>query len=333
MYEAFFGLRERPFHLTPDPRFLFLNPGYREALATLRYGLSSSIGITLLVGEAGTGKTTLVRAALQAERGAENRVVLLNNPALERQDFFDMVANRLRLPQASGSKSHFLLAFEHDLLDRFRAGIRTAVVIDEAQSAPPELLEEIRLLANLETETEKLVNLVLVGQPELADRLNEPSLRALKQRIVLRCSLAPLDLQGTISYIASRLRIAGALAGQVFTAEAAQAIYDASGGNPRSIGVICENALLAAYARQRKPIDRAVVTEVCRDLDLPLGRPSATDDAADSAEDASEHGGFGRSLPLRQWTVARAWFSRKTDSGPKPVDGEARPRGFVATRK
>ena len=275
MYEAFFGLSERPFQLTANPRFLVLNPGHREALATLRYGFSSSLGITLLLGEAGTGKTTLLRAALHAEQRPEHRHVVLSNPTLSPADFYEILADKFGLADASGSKGRFLLAFERDLLERHTAGGRTAIVIDEAQSLSHELFEEIRLLANLETETAKLLNVVLVGQQELADRLNDPSLRQLKQRVVLRCVLAPLDLRHR--RLPTSRRACGWPApspSDVFTKDAVVAIYEASRGIPRTIGVICENALLAGYAAQKKPVDWPVVADVCRDLDLPIvGRP------------------------------------------------------------
>jgi len=270
MYEAFFGFHEPPFQLTPNPHFLFLDRGHREALATLRYGLTSSLGITLLLGEAGTGKTTLLRAALRAERRSDSRYSVLNNPTLTPAEFFQILAEDLGLSYSWGSKGRFLLAFERDLLERHAAGGRTALVVDEAQSLSHELFEEIRLLANLETETAKLVNLILVGQPELADLLNDPSLRQFKQRVVLRCSLNPLDLQSTASYIALRLTVAGASAGEVFTRDAVSTIYEASRGIPRTIGVICENALLAGFAAQKKPVDRSIVLDVCREFDLPL---------------------------------------------------------------
>ena len=275
MYEAFYGFRERPFLITPNPRFLFLNSGHREALATLRLGLSSSLGITLLLGDAGTGKTTLLRAALDAERRAQNRYALLNNPALTRAEFYEILAEALGLPAPAGSKARFLLDFQRDVVERHAAGGSTALVIDEAQSLSHELFEEIRLLANLETETEKLVNVVLVGQRELADRLNDPSLRQLKQRICLRCTLQPLDLRETASYIALRVRVAGAVAGDIFTKDAVLAVYEASRGIPRTIGVICENALLGGFAAERKPVDRTIIVDVCRDLDLPVSNAPA----------------------------------------------------------
>ena len=277
MYEAFFGLNEPPFQLTPNPRFLFLTAAHREALATLRYGLTSSLGITLLLGEAGTGKTTLLTAALLAERRPKDRIAVLSNPTLSPADFYEILADRFELPEGSATKGRFLLAFERDLLERHRAGGGTAIVIDEAQSLTHALFEEIRLLANLETATAKLVNVVLVGQPELADRLNDPSLRQLKQRIILRAELAPLTLKGTASYIAARLRVAGATPTEVFTKDAVGAIHEASHGIPRTIGVLCENALLAGTRRSRNPSTSrwswtCAGTSTCPSTAVPLAR-------------------------------------------------------------
>jgi type II secretory pathway predicted ATPase ExeA len=307
MYQAFFGLNERPFQLTPNPRFLFLNPRYREALATLRYGLSSSLGITLLLGEAGTGKTTLLRAALEAERSPEHRHVVLSNPTLAPSDFYEILSEAFSLPHIAGSKGRFLMSFERDLLERHQAGGLTALVVDEAQSLTHELFEELRLLANLETATAKLLSLVLVGQQELAERLNDPSLRQLKQRVVLRCSLAPLNLQWTASYIAARLRVAGAVPTEVFTKDAVIAVYEASRGIPRTIGVICENALLAGFAAQAKPVGRSLVAEVCRDLDLSLDGRSHRDHVDAGGQGATPTGRHAhpdlgpRRAPSRFW--------------------------------
>lgn len=226
------------------------------------------MGITLLLGEAGTGKTTLLRAALQAEARPENRYAVLSNPTLTANELFEILSEAFELPYAAGSKGRFLIAFERKLRERHEAGGLTTLVVDEAQSLSRELFEEIRLLANLETATAKLLNVVLVGQQELVGRLNDPNLRQFKQRIILRCSLAPLDLNWTASYIAARLQFAGAVAKDVFTKEAVQAIYEASHGIPRIISVVCENAFIAAYALQKKRIDRAIVADVCKDLDF-----------------------------------------------------------------
>jgi len=324
MYEAFFGLRERPFQLTPNPRFLFLNPAHREALATLRYGLTSSLGITLLVGEAGTGKTTLLSAALNAERRPEHRYAVLSNPTLAPADFYEMLADRFGLPYNSGAKGRFLLAFERDLLERHAAGGLTALVIDEAQSLSHDLFEEVRLLANIETPTAKLLNVILIGQRELAARLSDPNLRQFRQRIVLRCSLPPLDLEWTASYISARLRVAGAAAGDVFTKDAVSTIYEASHGIPRTIGVICENALLAGYASQRKPVDRSIVADVCRDLDLPVkGRPPREDGVL-TVQDVAVPKPPVPAEPEPRRAASRFWFSpRSKESRPESAEDDS----------
>jgi general secretion pathway protein A len=284
MYLAFYGLREQPFDLTPNPRFLFLTPRHREALSTLRYGLSIHRGLALLLGDAGTGKTTVVRAALAAEQRPSNRYVLLNNPTLSRTEFYEYLATGFRFSQqAAHSKTRFLFELQHDAQQRLAAGGVTALILDEAQSLPYELLEEVRLLANIETATSKLLNVILVGQPELADRLNDPSLRQLKQRVTLRCELTPLSLKETMAYVAARLRIAGGNAGEIFTREAVLAIHDASGGLPRTVSVVCENALLSGFAANRKPVDEEIVYEVSRDFALDAGAVSGGNGRADGA--------------------------------------------------
>lgn len=270
MYEAFYGLRERPFELTPNPRFLFLTSTHREALGNLRYGLSAARGITLLAGEAGTGKTTLLRAALALEQRNGVRTVLLDNPTMVRSEFYEFLAAGFRLSEeAARSKARFLIELRRDVQERHAAGGVTSLVIDEAQSLPYELLEEVRLLANIETSTAKLLNVVLSGQPELAHRLNEDALRQLKQRVLLRCELGALDGNETSAYIAGRLRIAGvSQVERIFTRDAVVAVHRLSRGIPRTISVICENALLGGFAQGRKPVDEAIVLEVSRDFDL-----------------------------------------------------------------
>lgn len=271
MYEEFYGLRERPFELTANPRYLFLTAKHREALSTLIYGLSARKGLTVLTGEAGTGKTTLLSAALLQWQAAGHLVVALRNPTLDRHEFLEFMAREFGLsPDASRSKPVFLQEIEALLRQRHEANLLTALVLDEAHSMPIDLLEEVRLLANIETADTKLLPLIMLGQPELADRLNEPTLRQLKQRIALRSNLDPLDLRETAAYIAKRIRLAGGDSLRVFTREAVTAIFAGSSGIPRLINVICDNALVSGMATGEQPVGQDTVKEVCADFDLPV---------------------------------------------------------------
>jgi general secretion pathway protein A len=279
MYEAFYGLRERPFDLTPNPRFLCMTPQHREALTTLEYGLSRRTGIALLVGDAGTGKTTIVHAALQSQSVQRSHVVYLNNPALSRDEFIEFLAASFDLSAAAAaSKTRLLSELTQGLATRHAAGTMASLIIDEAQCLTDGLLEEIRLLANIESASEKLLSIILAGQPEIAARLNQASLRQLKQRIGLRCTLAPLTRVETASYIAARMRIAGGDGSAVFTGDAIDAVHERSGGIPRTVSVICDNALVSAFALDRRSVDRAIVLEVCRDFDF----AETVDDRQDS---------------------------------------------------
>jgi len=269
MYEAFYGLRERPFDLTPNPRFLLLTGKHREALSNLQYGLSSRRGLTLLIGEAGTGKTTLIRTAIQEFERQGARIAYLNNPTLTRNEFCEFLSEAFGLNHgAATSKTRLLGELARTLEERRASNQQTGLIIDESQALPDELLEEVRLLANIETASDKLLPIVLGGQPELADRLNQSSLRQLKQRVALRCELGPLDARETAEYIAGRIRIAGGNSVLVFTRQAVDAIYERSHGIPRLISVICDNALITAFAADRRPVSRDIVEEVCRDFDL-----------------------------------------------------------------
>lgn len=269
IYGQYYGLRENPFALTSDPRFLFLTPPQREALSNLRYGLATPRGFTLLLGDAGTGKTTLVRAILAELNHPQSRYIVISNPTLSRGEFYELLVRELGLSGgALTSKPQFLAELQRDLEERFSAGGLTALIVDEAQSLPHELLEEIRLLGNIETATAKLLNIVLSGQPELAARLNDPSLRQLKQRMTLRCELSALTLPETAAYIAGRIRIAGGAPADTFTRESVMAIHHASAGIPRTINVLCDNALIGGYAAQAKPIPVRIIEDIRRDFDL-----------------------------------------------------------------
>jgi general secretion pathway protein A len=269
MYERFFGLQERPFDLVPNPRYLFLSTRQREAFSNLRYGLTASRGMTLLLGDAGTGKTTLLQSVLSDLDRGTVECVLISNPTLSRAEFYQHLTAGFGLaPGAGASKTQFLFELRRHLEARQSAGQVSAIVLDEAQSVPYELLEEVRLLGNMETQTAKLLNVILAGQPELGARLNEAELRQLKQRIGLRCELTAFDLPETAAYIAGRLKIAGGEPAGIFTRDAILAIHDAASGVPRTVNVVCDNALMGGYAAQAKPVTRLIVEEVCRDFDL-----------------------------------------------------------------
>lgn len=267
MYESFFGLTERPFELTPNPKYLFLTARQREALSTLQYGLFSARPVTLLLGEAGTGKTTLIHAALASERCSNVRCVYVDNPVLTIDDFVRLLTLRFDLgDDVNTSKSIMLERLYLVLRERRARGEITALVVDEAQSLSTALLEELRLLANIETASEKLLPLVLAGQPELAVKLELNELRQLKQRVTLRCELAPFDLGETANYIASRIRIAGGTPITMFSREAVTLVHHSARAIPRTINTICDNALLSAMALGRRRVERDIVMSVCRDL-------------------------------------------------------------------
>lgn len=274
MYERYYGLQERPFDLSPNPRFLCFTPQHREALVHLQYGLAGRPGLTVLVGEAGTGKTTLIRAALQAANDSST-IVHLSNPTLTRAEFFDYLAAGFNMSaEAAKSKIQFLRELDA-ALSRDDAPM-LALVVDEAQSVPYELLEEIRLLTNAEASNGRSLAVALVGQPELARRLDESRLRQLKQRVVLRCELTPLSLKDTAAYISARVKTAGGEATRLFTRDAVVAIHQFSSGIPRVISVVCDNALVNGFAADQKPVGASIIGEVCRSLALTPHKQSSS---------------------------------------------------------
>ena len=316
MYEAFYGLRERPFDLTTNPRFLLLTGKHREALSNLQYGLMSRRGLTLLVGEAGTGKTTLVQATIQGFERQGAKIAYLNNPTLTRGEFYEFLAGAFELdPATAHSKVRLLRELERKLGERRAEGILSGLILDEVQALPDELLEEVRLLANIETPTDKLLPIVLAGQPELADRLNQPSLRQLKQRVALRCSLEALDARETAEYIAGRIRVAGGNSVLVFTRQAVESVFEGSGGIPRLISVICDNALISGFAADRRPVSREIVDDVCRDFDLrgkkkaePLTAAVVRAPAEPGTVGAAAHAEGARPTPPAKSTPGKSLF-------------------------
>jgi general secretion pathway protein A len=268
MYKKFFGLRESPFNVNPDPRYLFTTRHTEEALSTLMYGIQNRKGFVLLTGEVGTGKTTLVNKLLEWLHREGMPTAFIFNPRLNVSQFFDFMMSDFGITTDSRLKSQVLMRLNHWLLERFRAGETAVLIVDEAQNLSPELLEEIRLLTNLETYTEKLLQIVLSGQPELELKLRQPELRQLRQRITLRCKTYPLTSEETAGYVNGRLRVAGCDGQEVFTPDAIEGIFHYSKGIPRIMNLLCEHALIAAYADQQKPVRREVIEEVAREFEL-----------------------------------------------------------------
>ncbi len=267
MYKTFYNLHSNPFNTSPDPRFLYMMPHTREALAGLEYGISARKGFIVLVGEVGTGKTTLLRRALGSFTQGRVFTSFIFNPRLEVLDFLEFVLSDFGITPTNRTKSGMLIQLNRWLIERFRQQETCVIVVDEAQNLSSELLEEIRLLTNLETSSEKLVQIILSGQPEFEDKLRQPELRQLRQRVSLWCRTKAISEEQTGAYIAQRLLIAGSDR-QIFTDEAVHAIHRASRGIPRIINLVCEHSLILGYVDQLERIPAGVVATVSADLDL-----------------------------------------------------------------
>jgi general secretion pathway protein A len=267
LYAEFYGLKELPFALTPDPRFIYFTPSHTEVMANLHYGIESGKGLVVVTGEVGTGKTTILRWIMQRlDRSV--LVAYIFNPRLSVAEFYQHVASLLDV-QKWETKPELLVALGQALESRHSRGLRTVLIIDEAQGLSPNVLEEIRLLSNFESNTAKQLQIVLTGQPELRDILNNPDLRQLKQRIALRCVIKPLpNVEETDRYITSRLLVSGAQRTDIFTPDAVDYIYRCTEGIPRNINNLCDNALLAGYAAGDLNIGRAIIEEVAESFDM-----------------------------------------------------------------
>src|SRR5215467_4660789 len=271
MYCRHFGLNEPPFGLTPDPKFFFRTDSFLEALSSLKYGIEQNKGIVLLTGEVGTGKTTTLRAAIKG-LGQEILAAYIFNPYLTVAEFFEQFSYAIGFPSSgTSSKAGTLNLLGRFLVARHQKGLKTALIVDEAHGLSMPLLEEIRLLLNFETDREKLLQIVLCGQPELEFLLNKPQLRQLKQRVSLKCVLKPLTVFEVDRYIRFRLKVAGAENVNIFDEQAVRLIYRASAGIPRVINNVCDNALLFGYAGTQRKINRAIVEEVIDRLGIAAG--------------------------------------------------------------
>ena len=270
MYTEFFGLREPPFSATPDPEYLFLGGHHREALARMVYGIRERKGFILITGEVGTGKTVLIRYLLKSLEKSQNggiRTALVFNPKLGATDFLQLILRDLGLTMRNKSKGECLRDLNEFLLQAYEKEEKVVLIVDEAQGLKPAMLEEIRLLSNLETAKSKLLQIILVGQPELTENLSRPEFRQLRQRINLRFHIPPLSKEEIHPYIERRVTVAGGKEA-LFTAEAIHEVFLRSRGIPRLINMICDNALLDGFVAERKPIDADLVKKAGEDLEL-----------------------------------------------------------------
>jgi general secretion pathway protein A len=258
MYHDFYGLREQPFNASPDPKFLYLTPGHREALAHLIYGVQEGKGFIVVTGEVGTGKTTLLRAFME-RAGASTPVAFIFDSTMAFDGLLEYMLEDFGVSTPGKTRAQRLFALNHFLIERRRAGQTAAVIVDEAQNLSPANLEHLRLLSNFETPTGKLLQIVLVGQPELREKLLRPELRQLRQRIGMRCAIRPLTAEETGEYIRSRLRVAGASDTRLFSDAAVARIAAYTNGIPRLVNILCDHCLLMGYTQQTRRVEREMV--------------------------------------------------------------------------
>ena len=294
MYLDYYGLVRAPFEMTPDPSFLYLGDAHREGLAMLHYALEARKGFVALTGEVGTGKTTLIHALLSQLKSTTPSAFVFN-PRLDPLDFLRVLFDEFRIEHDCRTKAEFLMALNHFLIDCLSRDQNALLIIDEAQNLSAEMLEEVRLLSNLETPRSKLLQIMLVGQPELNDMLDRAELRQLRQRIALRHHLVPFDADELEHYVDGRLRLAGYTGKGLFQRSARRELFAVTGGIPRLINVVCDSALLLGYSREQAAIGGDLIREAAAELRLVAAEPrrSARAEAETEREDARA-GGAGR---------------------------------------
>ena len=317
MYNGHFKFREAPFGVTPDPRFYYTNAVYQEASATLRYGIEARKGFIVVTGEAGTGKTTLLRKAMHAF-SSNIKTAYLSNSLVGCTDLLHLMLTDLGLAGSTEDRPAMIERFTRYLIEQFEKGNIVALLIDEAQNLTIEMLEELRCLGNLETDKDKLLQIVLVGQPELEQKLDQPELRQLKQRVVLRCRLKPVARDEVKSYMDSRLQIIGHRSENLFDPDAVEKIAFYSTGIPRLINIICDNALLTAYALSARKISAAMIDEVAEDLHLGQSRMEQEVRAEALVNPFEEKGAF-ESAPAQEDDLTTKEEPLFNDSNDRPL--------------
>jgi len=273
MYLSFYNLKTKPFQISTDPKFLWLGEKHKEAFAILKYGIIENKGFLLLTGDVGTGKTTLINGLVNS-LGDNTIVATVPDPDLEKLDFFNFIANAFKIKKMARSKGAFIVYLSHFLHDAYDNNKKVLLIIDEAQRLNPNLLEELRLLSNIEKQNAKLINIFFVGQNEFNDFLMEPKNRALRQRITINYNLDPLTKDETGEYIRHRLKIAGSKE-NIFPSDAIREIFSFSEGYPRLINIICDFALLTGYVREKKKINSKIIKECAKELQIPAQKSKA----------------------------------------------------------
>lgn len=330
MYAHFYHLSENPFNLTPDPKFHYINESTREALAAILYGIKSRKGFLTLIGEAGTGKTTLLRRVVDDIEG-ETRVVFVFNPGVSFDELLEYLCMELGIRAEARGRLHLLERLNAFLLQQLTEGRNVVVIIDEAQTLADEVLEELRLLSNLETSKEKILQIVLSGQPELEEKLRRPNLRQLRQRIGVRATLKPMRADEIRAYVETRLRTAGGQKVELFTNPALVRCWQASQGIPRVINVICDNAMMIAFAEGADRISVAVMNAAIRDLDGQTPSEAAWRTVRDTLSmPAVRYGAIGVAVLAASFVWGRGGFSLPRFS-PAPLEvARERPREAIA---
>lgn len=271
MYSNFFGFNEKPFTITPNPHFIYLSGNHREAFARLLYGIDSHVGFIAMTGEVGTGKTTVLRTLLTQLEPEKYRSALIFNPCLSGEQLLASVCREFGFEPDECNSFGYLEALNQFLLAQHAAGRTVILVVDEAQNLTPDVLEQVRMISNLETERDKLIQIILAGQPELNDVLSRHDLRQLNQRISVRCCLSPMNMHDTGDYIRHRLKLSGCRIPGLFTSGAVKRIYRFSRGVPRLINIVCEQALVMAWTQESCVVTPAIASRVIMEAQLRPG--------------------------------------------------------------